>query len=122
MPIKTTRQFAPGDRYRYDFGPCSYAKGWAQLDTAQDASYYGNWVNPSERKTFSYCEGDTTLVECDTDEEFAAHVRESVKWHDEAGHGPARIDPGLGHDGVRAALERAGLADLFHGASAEAVS
>ena len=36
--MKITREFAPGDRYRYDFGLCSYANGWAQIGAAQDAS------------------------------------------------------------------------------------
>ena len=38
--MKITREFAPADRYVYDFGLCSYEKGWAQVDTAQDASYF----------------------------------------------------------------------------------
>ena len=38
--MKITREFCPGDRYLYDFGLCSYKKGWAQVDTAQDASYF----------------------------------------------------------------------------------
>ena len=28
--MKITREFCPGDRYLYDFGLCSYEKGWAQ--------------------------------------------------------------------------------------------
>ncbi len=39
--MKITREFAPADRYTYDFGLCSYENGWAQVDTAQDASYFG---------------------------------------------------------------------------------
>lgn len=41
--MKTIRTFAPGERYDFDFGECSYANGWAQIDTRQDASYYGTW-------------------------------------------------------------------------------
>jgi hypothetical protein len=33
--VKITREFNPADRYTYDFGLCSYEKGWAQVDTAQ---------------------------------------------------------------------------------------
>jgi hypothetical protein len=69
------------DRYQYDFGLCSYKNGWAQLDTSQDASYYGNWIHPAERKLFSYCEGDTTLTECETDEEFIQEARACIAWH-----------------------------------------
>ena len=45
--MKITREFCPGDRYVYDFGLCTYEKGWAQVDTAQDASYFGTWANPT---------------------------------------------------------------------------
>ena len=38
--MKITREFCPADRYTYDFGLRSYEKGWAQVDTAQDASYF----------------------------------------------------------------------------------
>ena len=44
--MKITREFCPGDRYTYDFGLCSYEKGWAQVDTAQDVSYF---VQPEQR-------------------------------------------------------------------------
>ena len=42
--MKIAREFCPGDRYTYDFGLCSFEKGWAQVDTAQDASYFGTWT------------------------------------------------------------------------------
>ena len=47
------------DRYSFDFKLCTPKNGWAQVDTSQDASYFGTWANPFERKTVSYCEGDT---------------------------------------------------------------
>jgi len=37
--MKITREFCPGDRYVYDFGLCSYEKGWARVDTAQQLSF-----------------------------------------------------------------------------------
>ncbi len=33
--MKITREFCSGDRSTYDFGLCSYSKGWALVDTAQ---------------------------------------------------------------------------------------
>ena len=50
--MKITREFGPGDRYVYDFGLCSYENGWAQVDTAQDASYFGTWANPTRLMIF----------------------------------------------------------------------
>lgn len=110
--MKTTREFAAGDRYRYDFGLCSYANGWAQIDTAQDASYFGTWANPTKLMIFSYCEGDTTLQEAETPEEFAAALRAIDAWNVNAGYGPARIDPGFDPD-MKAAFEAVGLQDML---------
>ena len=62
---------------------------------------------------FSYCEGDTTLKEAASSEEFAAELREIDSWNRANGYGPARIDPGFG-PAMKAAFERLGLADLLH--------
>lgn len=113
MAVQRITEFAPADRYLYDFGACSYAKGWAQMDTRQDASYYGNWVSPVRRELFSYCEGDTTLTRCDTDGEFAAAVREAANWHKQSGYWLG-IDPGFKKDGFREKFEALGLGDLLH--------
>jgi hypothetical protein len=111
--MNTTREFAPADRYLYDFGLCSYKNGWAQVDTGQDASYYGTWANPTRLMIFNYCEGDTTLHRADNPEEFAAALRSIDQWMEKAGHGPARIDPGF-DPAMKEAFERLGLADLLH--------
>jgi hypothetical protein len=51
MTIEHITEFTPSDRYVYDFVLCTYDKGWAQIDTRQDASYYGTWTNPSVEKS-----------------------------------------------------------------------
>jgi len=119
--MKTTREFAPGDRYRYDFGLCSYENGWAQIDTTQDASYFGTWANPTKLMIFSYCEGDTTLQEAETPEEFVAALRAIDAWNIEAGYGPAGIDPGY-HPAMKADFERLGLADMLRWSPRRALS
>lgn len=106
------REFAPTDRYLYDFKTCTAAKGWAQLDTRQDASYYGNWINPIKLELFSYCEGDTTLTKCDDEADFVKTVRECVAWHKDH-------DYFIGIDGMcnAAIIEtftRLGFGDLLH--------
>lgn len=106
-------EFAPADRYLYDFKVCTTQKGWAQFDTAQDASYFGNWINPTRREWFSYTEGDTTLIRCATDEEFTTYVRETFQWYvDHDGKRPG-IDPGF-NDALKGAFEGLGLGDLLH--------
>ena len=111
--MKITREFCPGDRYVYDFEIYSYEKGWAHVDTAQDASYFGIWANPTRLMIFSYCEGDTTLKEAGSPEEFAAELREIDAWNRANGYGPAKIDPGF-DPAMKAAFERLGLADMLH--------
>ena len=100
------------ERYKYDFRLCTPAEGWAQLDTKQDASYFGNWINPLTFTLFSYCEGDTTLTECEDEADFIATVRECVQWHSES-------DYFLGIDGMCSApiieaFTRMNLAEFLH--------
>lgn len=107
------REFAPSDRYRYDFKVCTIAKGWAQIDTSQDASYYGHWINPVERKILGYCEGDLVLTTCDNDAELQAELASMKAWNVEQGHRFLGIDPGFSEP-LKAALIAAGLAEYFH--------
>ena len=112
MAIKRFDEFCPADRYLYDFRVCTYEKGWAQVDTRQDASYYGAWTNPERREVFTYCEGNTTLVQCDTDDEYRQAIRELADWNKKAGYWLG-IDPGFQPE-MKQHFERLGLADLFH--------
>lgn len=69
-----------GNRYQYDWGMCSYDKGFAQIDTDQDASYYGTWTNPFTRIILNYCEGDVSETYCPTDEIYVAEIRRLQEW------------------------------------------
>lgn len=113
--MKLTRELAPADRYLYDFKHCTYAKGWAQLDTGQDASYFGTWINPTTLQIFNYCEGDTCLTECDDTAELQAEVERIKQWNIEQGHRFLGIDPGFDGKPVQATLLGAGLQQYFHG-------
>ncbi len=106
------RSFNPADRYLYDFRLCPPSEGWAQLDTGQDASYFGKWINPVERQIISYCEGDVTLVAVDTNEELVAEVESIKKWNIENGHRFIGIDP-LCKEEIEDALIKAGLKDYI---------
>ena len=112
--MQITRDFKPlSDRYSFDCGPCSYANGFAQIDTSQDANYYGTWGSPGARTIVNFCEGDVTTTVCETDAQFAAQLRELAKWHAEHGYGPMKIDPGR-DNGLRQAFEKLGVSDLLH--------
>lgn len=112
MSIKLTREFAPADRYRYDFKYCTYANGWAQVDTRQDASYFGTWTNPYTLKIFNYCEGDTCLTECETADDYRQAIGEMHTWNKDAGYWLG-IDPGL-NDAMKARFAELGLTELLH--------
>ena len=62
---------------------------------------------------FSYCEGDTTLKEAASPEEFSAELCEIDAWNCAHGYGPARIDPGF-DQAMKAEFEALDLADLLH--------
>lgn len=112
--MKTTHDISGrDDRYYYDFGPCSAANGFAQIDTGQDASYFGIWANPTSLVIFSYAEGDTTKVECESPEEFATALRDMHEWNVKQGWGGAYIDPGF-DPAMKTAFEQMGLAELLH--------
>lgn len=112
MSIEIIRNFSPADRYKYDFRLCTYALGWAQIDTRQDASYYGTWTSPERREIFSYCEGDTTLTRCGTDEEYRQALAEVVRWNQDHGYWIG-IDPGFS-PAMKERFTALGLAGLLH--------
>ena len=100
------------DRYLFDFELCHFKKGWAQIDTDQDASYYGNWANPLTRQTVSYIEGDVRITRHDTDEAYAKHLRDWAAWSKEAGH-TFKID-GMCNREIIGAFNALDLSDLLH--------
>jgi hypothetical protein len=113
MITRTSGSAGPfADRYRYDCGACSAAKGWAQVDTKQDAPYYGTWTNPTTREIFNYCEGDTSYTRCDTDEEYVSEVNTLVEWNRERGYWQG-IDPGF-DEAMKTRFVALGLGELLH--------
>ena len=78
--MKTQKSFANCDRYVFDFKYCNSKKGFAQLDTTEDAHYYGNWVNFKSFEIVSYVEGDIIIKKCDDENEFKKELLKSVTW------------------------------------------
>lgn len=119
MAIQITRGFSPADRYLYDFKVLTTGKGWAQLDSRQDASYYGHWINPARREIFGYCEGDTILTLCDTDAELVSELERMAVWNAESGYREYRngktiaIDTGFSEE-LRCACILSGIGEHLH--------
>lgn len=72
-----------GSRYKYDTDLCPASKGWAQVDTRQDASYYGTWVNPLTFEMMNYCEGDVAHTKCTDEADFIKALQECIDWNSE---------------------------------------
>ena len=109
--MKITREFAPADRYAYDWALCG--NGFAQVDTSQDAPYYGTWCSPEHLLQVNYCEGDVTLILYDDPQEFHDGIRELKRWTEEHGWAFHGIDPGFSKS-LEAWFEAVGLADMLH--------
>lgn len=101
------------DRYLFDFKRCKASDGWAQVDTSQDASYYGTWCNPFQLKLVTYCEGDVTIQNYENPIKFSDGIRELVQWNKDYGHKLIGIDPGF-NDKLKTRLSEYGLGDLLH--------
>lgn len=110
--MKREDYFAPSDRYRYDFGMCSAEKGYCQVDTNQDAHYFGIWTNPHERKIVKYMEGDVSIQTADSDEEYVNEIRRLADAYQKMGD-TIKIDC-YTQPREKEKLESLGLGDLLH--------
>lgn len=106
--MKITRKFTEcSNRYAFDFGECSYANGWAQVDTPQDASYFGTWCNPTTYEMLQFSEGDVTHTKCEDPVEFANEIDDFCATFE------GKIDAGLG-EGMEQLFVGLGMGHLLH--------
>jgi hypothetical protein len=113
VAITKTHKFIPdGSRYFYD---SKLPRDFAQLDTNQDASYYGNWASAKRLTLLSYCEGDCVTTQCSTIEEFRQVIETFQLFCSKTGYQFKGIDPGwVQTDEVLKPWRNAGLAHLLH--------
>lgn len=102
---QTSEFFIEADRYLFD---TRLAKSYAQIDTDQDAWYFGMWACPIHRTVITYAEGDLTKTICDSDDEFIAEMQRISQWSSFKG-----IDIGWS-DTHKQAWEDLGLSSLLH--------
>ena len=111
--MTTKSYFLPSERYEYDFGRCSIANGFAQVDTSSDAHYFGMWANPTSFEIICYCEGDVSEDVADNAAEFVAELRRIKNVYNQSENGFKGIDPGLGPE-LKQKFEALGLGDMLH--------
>jgi hypothetical protein len=73
-----------GSRYIYDQRLLGENSGWQQFDTNQDAEYFGVWINPNKRETFTYCEQDLIHVKCPSNSSYNREIRDLVEHYTQA--------------------------------------
>ena len=112
LPIHLERWHEDVERYDFDFKRCHFRDGWAQIDTDQDASYFGQWANPLELRILTFAEGDCCLAIASNPAEFVAEIRRMQAWHAEQGF-TFHVD-GMCQDRIIAAFTAMGLDDLLH--------
>lgn len=112
-PMKTihTEHTTNGSRYDYDFSLSSTE--WAQVDTPQDASYFGVWVNPFLMRVLTYVEGDSTVLQAETGADLTSYLRRLEALYKESDRELPKIDPGF-NDSLRDEFVRLGLEDMIH--------
>ena len=112
--MKTERLFnGMTDRYQFDFQQCTTKKGYAQIDTSQDAWYFGTWTNPSRLTIVGYAEGDITIQIAESVTEYVQELRKIKSWNEENGHSFFGIDPGFNED-LKNTFDSLDVSDLLH--------
>jgi len=93
--MKREHFFESIDRYGFDFFYCTASKNFAQIDTSQDAWYYGQWCNPFDLQVVSYMEGDIYIDHAENVDEFKTELNNIKAWTIENGFEFRGIDPGF---------------------------
>lgn len=108
-----THEFAPSDRYVYDFRLCTPHDGWAQIDTEQDASYFGTWANPFKLEVVSYVEGDVYRNKAENVQEFVDEIMSIKTWNEGHGYKFGGVDAMCREDLITR-FKEIGLGELLH--------
>jgi hypothetical protein len=87
-------EFRPDlNRYHFDNSECNPARtDFCQIDTWQDASYFGIWADPVGLRVVKFIESEVYRHEFETEAAFCEKIRSVLK-HNRRGEGHASIDP-----------------------------
>jgi len=108
--MKQVKSFMSGDRYIFDFDICSTEKGFAQVDTKDDFSGHGVWVNPFDLVIVSFAEGDVFITSCNNEQEFIEEMCKLIMFY---GSDFIGIDA-LAHQKLKDRFEQLGFQAFIH--------
>ena len=112
--MKKQRSFLDADRYRFDYKECSVKNNFAQIDTSQDAWYFGSWINPIDLKYVEYVEGDILRIQFDNPEELTEFIKGMNEWNKKHLSGKGiKIDTMLS-DTLTKKFHKIGLSEFLH--------
>ena len=112
--MKTQDLFYPdATRSNLDSGICSSKRGFAQLDTKQDTSYFGMWANPVTLQIVTFAEGDLKIQTAETDTEFINEIHKIKRFYNKYS-GFLGIDPGWNPEPLTSTFRQLGLGNLLH--------
>jgi len=86
--------------------------GYCSIDTKEDASYFGNWVNIEDLKIITYIEGDYIETIGTNRYEFKKYLLEIIKWYQDRKEFLG-IDAGLNQEKKNSLIDM-GLSNLIH--------
>ena len=94
------------NRYTFDF---RLGRAWAQIDTKQDAPYYGTWTEPAARMLIAYREGDVHFRRFGDDDSYTRYLTQLFEANDRY----TGIDP-MCRAHLTDRFKRLGLGRLLH--------
>jgi hypothetical protein len=71
----------PSGEGRYLFREGLKDKNWRRFLTRQDAHYFGVWINDVTRQSANYCEGDTCITTCHSEESYQKELADLREFH-----------------------------------------
>lgn len=90
--------------------------GWKRYPTANDAYFFGCWVNPVLKETLTYAEGDAAHVSCKDDIAFTKELAEMASFY-----GARRSPHAISYDGDGGRTSYFGAFTFLHGKVVECI-
>jgi hypothetical protein len=92
-PIITKTHIDDMDRYQIDFSMVGATGGYVQIDTVEDASWFGMWLDSRSRRLVIFAEGDLEVRSYDSDADLVTDLEHLDRRYVSEGRRGLRFDP-----------------------------